>query len=232
MLYIPPGALLRNPETGDMVQGAPFMDGITILLTILFFIPGLVYGLIAKTIRSTTDMATMMVQSMASMGSFIVIVFFAAQLLAYFDWSNLGTIFAITGAELLQGQSGVVLIIGIILIGVVLNLFIGSASAKWAILAPILVPMMMLLGYHPGFTQMLYRIGDSISNPITPMLPYFALVLVLAQKYVKDMGMGTLLAALLPYSVFMGIGWTLFMVGWYLLGWPVGPGAPIYLEGG
>ncbi|OAV51173.1 aminobenzoyl-glutamate transporter [Enteractinococcus helveticum] len=232
LLYIPPGALLRNPETGDMIQGAPFMDGITILLTILFFIPGLVYGLIAKTIRSTSDMATMMVQSMASMGSFIVIVFFAAQLLAYFDWSNLGTIFAIIGAELLQGQSGVVLLIGIILIGAVLNLFLGSASAKWAILAPILVPMMMLLGYHPGFTQMLYRIGDSISNPITPMLPYFALVLVLAQKYVKDMGMGTLLAALLPYSVFMGIGWILFMIGWYLLGWPVGPGAPIYLEGG
>ena len=106
---------------------------------------------------------------------------------------------------------------------------IGSASAKWAILAPIFVPMMMLLGYHPAFTQTIYRVGDSITNPITPMMPYMPLLLSFAQRYVKNFGMGTLIAALLPYTLAFSVVWTLFLIIWYLLGWPVGPGGPIHL---
>ena len=138
-----------------------------------------------KVFTSTKDLGKMLADSMASMGSFIVIVFFAAQLLAFLEWSNLGVIVAVKGAAILQGQNGIVLILGIILLSALINLLIGSASAKWGILAPIFVPMLMLVGFHPAFTQMLYRIGDSISNPITPMMPYLPLLLSYAQNMIK-----------------------------------------------
>ena len=170
-----------------------------------------------------------LVESMATMASFIVVVFFASQLLSYVSASNMGAILAIRGAELLQGQDGIVLILGIIAISAVVNLFVGSASAKWAILAPIFIPMMMLLGYHPAFTQMVYRIGDAVTNPITPMFPYFALVLTYAQRYDKKLGIGTFISTLVPYSLAMGLVWTAMMVVWYLLGWPMGPDGPIHL---
>ena len=166
---------------------------------------------------------------MSTMGPFIVIVFFAAQMLAYFTWSNLGTIMAIKGAEVLKGANGVILILGVLVLSAGINMLMGSASAKWAILAPILVPMLMLLGYHPAFTQVIYRVGDSITNPITPMMPYLPLLLSFAQRYQKDIGIGTLIAALMPYSVAFGIFWTLLLILWYLLGIPVGPGGPIHL---
>lgn len=228
-LSIPSNGLMRNAETGSLLNNSPLMNGIALLITILFFVPGLIFGIMAGTIKNTRDMGRMMTESMASMGNFIVIVFFASQMLAYFSWSNLGAVIAIKGAELLENQNGVALIIGIVVLSSLVNILIGSASAKWAILAPIFVPMMMLLGFHPAFTQMIYRVGDSITNPITPMMPYFPLVLGLAQKYDKKMGMGTLISALLPYSIAMGIGWTLFLIIWFLIGLPVGPGGPIHI---
>ncbi|WP_209320168.1 AbgT family transporter [Leisingera caerulea] len=169
-----------------------------------------------------------MAESMATMASFIVIVFFAAQMLAYFSWSNLGQIMAIKGAEALEDQNGFVLIIGIIFLVTMLNLVIGSASAKWAILAPIFVPMLMYLGFHPAFTQMLYRIGDSITNPITPMVPYMPLLLSFAQRYVNGIGIGTLIAALLPYSIAFAATWVVMILLWYLTGWPLGPDGLIF----
>ena len=228
---IPEGSFLRNAETGSLVNDAPLMNGIGFILAVFFFIPGLVYGIVAGTIRSSSDATKMMVDAMASMANFIVIVFFAAQMLAYFGQSNLGAIMAIKGAEALEGQSGITIIIGIIVISAFINIFIGSASAKWAILAPIFVPMMMLLGYHPAFTQMIYRIGDGITNPITPMFPYFALVLSYAQRYDKKIGIGTFISTLVPYSLLMGIVWTIMMIVWYLIGWPVGIDGPIHLPG-
>lgn len=229
ILTVPEGAFLRNAETGSLIEKSPLMNGIVFILALIFFFPGLVYARIAGTAKNGKDIARMMSDSMSAMGPYIVIVFFAAQMLAFFNWSNLGTILAIKGAEALQGQSGITLIIGIALLSTSINMLIGSASAKWAILAPIFVPMMMFLGYHPAFTQMIYRVGDSITNPITPMMPYMPLLLAFAQRYVKNFGMGTLIAALLPYSIAFAIIWTIFLVGWYLLGWPVGPGGPIYL---
>lgn len=226
---IPESSFMRNAETGSITTNSPLMNGIGLLLAIFFFVPGLIYGVRVGTVKKSSDVTKMMTESMAQMASFIVIVFFASQMLAYITASNLGAILAIHGANLLQDQHGVVLIVGIIVISAFINIFIGSASAKWAILAPIFVPMMMLLDYHPAFTQMIYRIGDGITNPITPMFPYFALVLAVAQRYVKKIGMGTFIATLLPYSIATGVVWTLMMIVWYLIGLPVGPGGPIYL---
>ncbi len=161
----------------------------------------------------------MLGDAMGTMGSYVVLVFFAAQMLAYFSWSNLGPIIAIKGANALEAvnASGIPLIIGFILLAGLINLLIGSASAKWAILAPVFVPMFMLLGYDPAFTQMLYRIGDSFTNPITPMLPYLPLLLAFAQRYDKNAGLGTLLSALLPYSIVLFFAWTILLIVWYLM---------------
>lgn len=228
---IPENSFLRNAETGSLTTASPMMNGIALILAIFFFIPGLVYGIKAGTIKESKDATKMMVDSMGTMAYFIVIVFFASQMLAYITASNMGSILAIKGAELLEGQNGIVIILGIIFLSAFVNLFIGSASAKWAILAPIFVPMMMLLDFHPAFTQMVYRIGDSITNPITPMFPYFALVLSYAQKYDKKLGIGTFISTLVPYSLIMGLGWIVLMIGWYLLGWPVGVEGPIHIGG-
>ena len=229
LLSVPEGAFLRNAETGSLIEKSPLMNGVVFIIAILFLVPGIVYARIAGTAENGRDIARMMSESMSGMGGYIVIVFFAAQMLAFFNWSNLGTILAIKGAAILHGQSGITLIVGIVLLSAGINLMIGSASAKWAILAPIFVPMMMLLGYHPAFTQTIYRVGDSITNPITPMMPYMPLLLSFAQRYVKNFGMGTLIAALLPYTLAFSVVWTLFLIIWYLLGWPVGPGGPIHL---
>ncbi|WP_414043973.1 AbgT family transporter [Macrococcus sp. EM39E] len=228
-LAIPENGLLRNPKTGSLIEEAPLMDGIVPIITVLFLVPGIVYGITAGTMRTTKRFAEMIGESMSSMGGFIVIVFFAAQMLAFFTWSNLGTIIAIKGAQLLEGQNGVVLILGILILSATINLLIGSASAKWAILAPILVPMLMLLGIHPAFTQVIYRVGDSITNPITPMMPYLPLLLSYAQKYDKNIGIGTMIAALMPYSIGFAIFWTILLLAWFFLGWPVGPGGPIHM---
>lgn len=231
VFLIPENGILRNQETGSIIQESPFMDSIVFIITILFFVPGLVYGLVSKTITSSQDFGKMLGDSMATMGSYIVLVFFAAQMLAFFNWSNLGPLIAIKGADLLQALniSGIPLVIGFILLTGLVNMLIGSASAKWAILAPVFVPMFMLLGYDPAFTQMLYRVGDSFSNPITPMLPYLPLLLAFAQRFDKNAGLGTLISALLPYTIILFFTWTVFTIIWFLLGFPVGPGGPIQL---
>ena len=229
ILTVPEGALLRNAETGSLIEKSPLMNGIVFIIALLFFFPGLVYAFVAGTAKNGRDISRMMGDSMANMGTYIVIVFFAAQMLAFFNWSNLGIIIAIKGAALLEGQNGITLILGIVALSAGINMLIGSASAKWAILAPIFVPMMMLLGYHPAFTQMIYRVGDSITNPITPMMPYMPLLLSYAQRYSKNIGMGTLIAALMPYTIAFAIFWTLLLIGWYLMNWQLGPGGFIYL---
>lgn len=227
---IPEGGAFRNAETGSIMTKSPFMNAIGTVIAVVFFVPGFVYGWKAKKFSNTKELASFMNASMSSMGGYIVIAFFAAQMLAYFNWSNLGVIMAIKGAELLQGQSGTALIIGMIIVVALINLFIVSASAKWAILAPIFVPMFMLLGYHPAFTQMIYRIGDSITNPISPMNAYLPMLLSFAQKYDKKAGIGSMLAGLLPYTIFIGIAWTILVLTWFYLGLPVGPGGPLMLK--
>lgn len=226
-----PNGILRNQETGSILQESPLMDSAVLLITVLFFIPGLVFGLLMKNIDGTKGFAKMLGDSMGSMGQYIVLVFFAAQMLAYFDWSNLGPILAVAGSDFLQSinLTGIPLFIGFILVVALINLLIGSASAKWAILAPVFIPMFMFLGYDPAFTQMLYRIGDSVTNPIAPMMPFLPLIIMYAQRYQKDIKLGTVIANLLPYSIALLIAWSIFIIIWFLIGLPVGPNGPIYL---
>ncbi|WP_026879492.1 AbgT family transporter [Ignatzschineria larvae DSM 13226] len=229
LLAIPESSFLRSPESGSLIDG-PLIKGVAVVIAVIFFVPGLIYAVITKKAKSSKDIVEMMNRSMAGMSTFIVIVFFSAQMIAIFAWSNLGLIIAIKGASLLEHQSGFVLIIGFIFITSLINIFIGSASAKWALLAPIFVPMFLFLGYHPAFTQILYRIGDSITNPITPMMAYLPLLLTFAKKYDKNMGLGTLISNLFPYTLALGLIWTIFVLIWYWTGLPVGPGGPIHLE--
>jgi aminobenzoyl-glutamate transport protein len=170
-------------------------------------------------------------KAMETLGVYLVLVFFAAQFVAFFNWTNLGLIFAIHGAEILRtaGLGTIPLIVAFVLVSATINLFMGSASAKWAIMAPVFVPMLMLLGHTPEFTQAAYRIGDSTTNLISPMMSYFALIIAFMQRYRSDSGVGTLVATMLPYSVTFLAGWTILLVIWILLGLPVGPDAPLYL---
>lgn len=229
---LPEGALLRNPETGDLLH-SPFLNGIVGIIFLAFLLPGIAYGIATRSMRNDTHVINAMGKSMSTLGVYIVLVFFAAQFVAYFSWTNLGIITAIKGAELLKaiGLTGIPLVLSFILVASIMNLFMGSSSAKWAVMAPIFVPMFMLLGFTPELTQAAYRIGDSTTNVITPMMSYFALIIAFAQKYVKDAGIGTIIAVMLPYSITFLLGWSLFLVVWILLDLPVGPGATLYLEG-
>jgi aminobenzoyl-glutamate transport protein len=225
-MTLPKNAILRHQETGELII-SPFMSSIVPIMLFAFFIPALAYGIGAKVIKSDKDVAEHLNKSMAGMGGYIVLAFVAAQMIAFFGKSNLGPILAIKGAEFLKGIGfeGLPLLLGFILMAAMINLLIASASAKWALLAPVFVPMFMLLGYSPAFTQVAYRIADSITNPITPMLAYFAIVLTFAKKYDKNIGMGTLISVLLPYSIAFSIFWIILFAIWYFLGLPLGPGS-------
>jgi aminobenzoyl-glutamate transport protein len=193
---------------------------------------GLAYGVGARTVRNDSDVVRAMGKAMETLGVYLVLVFFAAQFVAFFNWTNLGLIFAIKGAEGLQaaGLGTIPLLVAFVLVSATINLFMGSASAKWAIMAPVFVPMLMLLGYTPEFTQAAYRIGDSTTNIISPMMTYFALIIAFMQRYQPDAGLGTLVATMLPYSVTFLVGWTLLLIVWIVAGLPVGPGAGLYLQ--
>lgn len=204
--------------------GAPLMGSIVPLIFVLFLLPAVVYGIAAGTVKSSKDVIEGMTKSMQDMGYYLVIMFFIAQFIYSFSASNLGILLALEGAELLQasGLPGSVTIIGIVLLTALLNLFVGSASAKWALLAPIFVPMLMQLGISPDLTQAAYRVGDSTSNIITPLMPYFPLVVVYCQKYVKSTGIGTLVAMMLPYTLTFIVAWTAFLLLMWGLEVPLG----------
>ena len=228
----PSDGILRHPDTG-LVAGSPFLKGIVVFIFITFAIPGFVYGRVVGTMRNDRDVIDAMSKSMSSMGMYIVLVFFAAQFVAFFKWTNLGTILAVNGATLLQAMNltGPEVFVLFILMCAFVNLSLGSSSAQWAITAPIFVPMLMLIGYAPETIQAAYRIGDSVTNLITPMMSYFGLILAVAVKYKKDMGIGTLIATMLPYSIVFFFGWVaLFYVWVFVFNMPVGPGSPIYYQ--
>jgi aminobenzoyl-glutamate transport protein len=204
--------------------GAPIMQSIVALIFFLFLIPGMVFGYIAGTLRGMKDVIQGMSQSMQTMAYYLVIMFFIAQFVYAFGASNLGTLLALAGAEALKGlqEYPSVLIVGIVLLTGFVNLFVGSASGKWGLLAPIFVPMLMTLGISPDLTQAAYRVGDSSTNIITPLMPYFPLVVVYCQRYVKDTGIGTLAAMMLPYSLWFLAAWTVFLLIYYAIGLPLG----------
>ncbi|MEF3082476.1 AbgT family transporter [Luteimonas sp. SMYT11W] len=210
-----------------LVAAAPVMQSIVALIFVLFLLPGVVYGYIAGTVKTHRDIIAAMTKSMSGMGYYIVIAFFIAQFLAGFNGSGLGTLLAVEGADFLKGL-GLPMwltIIGLILMTGVVNLFIGSASAKWALLAPIMVPLMMQLGVSPDLTQAAYRVGDSMTTILTPLMPYFPLIVVFCQRYVTSAGIGTLVSIMIPYSIALSILWTLFLLAFWGLGIPLGVGA-------
>jgi len=204
--------------------GAPIMASIVPLIFCLFLLPGVVYGVRAGTVKSSRDIIEGMTRSMQSMAYYLVIMFFIAQFLYAFSQSNIGILLAMEGAALLKslGLPSALTIIGIVLLTGLLNLFVGSASAKWALLAPIFVPMLMELGISPDLTQAAYRVGDSTTNIITPLMPYFPLVVVYCQRYVKSSGIGTVTAMMLPYSVSFIFLWTIFLLLYWASGLPLG----------
>lgn len=226
---VPENGVLRS-EAGT-VAGSPFLKSIVAFIFVFFAIPGFVYGRIAGTMKTDRDVIDAMSKSMSSMGMYIVLVFFAAQFVAFFKWTNFGQVFAVAGADFLQnvGLTGPGLFFAFILMCGFINLMIGSASAQWAVTAPIFVPMLMLVGYAPETIQAAYRIGDSTTNIITPMMSYFGLILAVATRYMKNLGIGTLIATMLPYSICFIAGWSVLFYVWvFLFGLPVGPGAATY----
>lgn len=230
LTIIPENGVLRNPETGEILN-SPFLRGIVTFIFVFFLIPGFVYGRVTGTMKDDKGIIEGMSNSMSTLGLYIVIVFFAAQFVAFFGWSNLGQIFAVKGSEFLEdiGLTGPSVFIGFIIISGTVNLMLGSASAQWAVTAPIFVPMLMLIGYSPEVIQAAYRIGDSVTNIITPMMSYFGLILAFATKYDKNMGIGTIISTMLPYSMLFFVSWVLLFFLWvFVFQMPVGPEAPTY----
>lgn len=230
---IPADGLLRDPETGGILH-SPFFKGIVVAIFLIFFVPGLIYGIITGTIKNDKDVVRHMSNAMKGMGAYIVLVFFAAQFVYLFRHSNLGIVFAINGAAWLKsvGLTGMPLIVGFVLLAAFINLFMGSASAKWAIMAPVFVPMFMLLDYHPGVAQAAFRVGDSVTNVITPMMSYFALIVTFAQKYDEKYGIGTIISMMLPFTFIFLVAWIIIIGIWYFTGFPLGLDGPIYLNTG
>ncbi|MGP5374195.1 AbgT family transporter, partial [Psychrobacter alimentarius] len=227
---VPADGILRNAETG-LLSGSPFLKGIVVFIFVFFAIPGYIYGKITGSIKNNQDVVDAMSHAMSSLSIYIVLVFFAAQFTAFFNWSNLGSVMAVSGATFLNdiGLTGPFLLIGFILICAVVNLMLGSASAQWAVTAPIFVPMLMLTGYAPEMIQAAYRIGDSTTNIITPMMSYFGLIMAVAIRYKRNTGVGTLMAMMLPYSIAFLVGWIILFCVWvFVFGLPVGPGAETF----
>ncbi|HUP46599.1 MAG TPA: AbgT family transporter [Thermoanaerobaculia bacterium] len=224
----PADSPLRSPDGELTAAAAPLMQSIVPLIFLLFLIPGVVYGYVAGTVNSHRDIIKGMSKAMGTMSYYIVMAFFAALFIAAFGQSNLGALFALKGATWLQamGLPAQMTILGIIVLTAMVNLLIGSASAKWALLAPIFVPMLMSLGLSPELTQAAYRVGDSATNIVTPLMPYFPLVVVFCQRYVRNSGIGTLVSTMLPYSITFLVAWTIFLVGYWMLGIPLGLQAP------
>lgn len=225
---VPANGVLRIAgETDTLKALAPFLSAIVALIFVAGAVIGIAYGVGAGTIKSDTDVVNGMSKSMQTLGSYLVLVFFAAQFVALFNWTNLGLIFAVEGAELLKalGLPKIPLLLGFILLTATVNLAMGSASAKWALMAPVFVPMFMLLGYSPEVTQTAYRVGDSVTNIISPMMSYFAIVIAFLQRYEPKAGIGTVVATMIPYSITFFIGWSALFALWIFMGWPLGPGA-------
>lgn len=232
IIALPPDSVLRD-SVGQLTSfEAPLMKALVPLIFIVFVVPGIVYGLISKKFKGSKDIIEAMTNSMKSMSYYIVMVFFAALFIDAFGSSNLGALLAIKGAALLKAiaMPKIITVLGIILLTAIINIFVGSASAKWALLAPIFVPMLMALGISAEMTQAAYRIGDSASNIITPLSPYLPLIVVFAQKYVKKTGIGTIVSMMFPYFIGFIIGWTILLIAFWLLNIPLGIEAEYFYQ--
>jgi aminobenzoyl-glutamate transport protein len=224
LLTLPPGAPLRNPDTGALIGTSPFMNGLIALIMVLFLTTGAAYGIGAGSMKNITDIIKAIEKALSGLGGLIFLFLLISQFVAYFNYSNMGTILAVKMADVLRDSNigPLWLLIGFIVVVAIVDLLITGAIAKWAIFAPIFVPLLMKLGVAPEAVLAAYRVGDSPINSITPLNAYFALVVVFAQKYDKNAGVGTVVSLMLPYVVWILVVWTLLFVAWYLSGLPWG----------
>jgi aminobenzoyl-glutamate transport protein len=225
-LTLPPGAPLRNPDTGDIIGDSPFMSSLIVVISAAFLAAGIAYGRAVGTVKGSVDVLGMITKSWASLVSLLFLFLLIAQFIAYFDFSNMAQVAAVWLGDILEDLDlgDVWLLIGVMVVTILVNLLIPAKIAKWAILAPIFVPLMLRLGIEPQTVLAAYRVGDSPTNVLTPLMPYFALIVVFAQRYQKDAGIGTVIALMIPYTLVLTVAWTLFFIAWYALGIPVGPG--------
>ena len=225
---IPEDGFFRGSDGGILTS--PLIKGVVAMLFLTAGATGLTYGITTGSFKNDTDVMNGMASSMRTLATYFVLVFFAAQFVAYFKWSNLGIILAVEGADMLMSSDlGLIpLMILFIILSASINMLMGSASAKWAILAPIFIPMFMIMGYSPELSQVVYRIGDSVTNVISPMMSFFALIIAFVQKYDPKAGIGTIIATMVPYSIAFFVIWVILLVGWLLLGLPLGPDAGIH----
>ncbi|MEM6569507.1 MAG: AbgT family transporter [Planctomycetota bacterium] len=237
LLVVPDGAPFREPNAAAdatvVERIRPVLKSVVALIFVFFIVPAIVYGRITGSMRNDRDVIDGMAKAMGSMGLYLVLVFFAAQFVAFFKWTNLGLILAVAGANFIESAnlSGPIVFLPFILMCCFVNLMLGSASAQWAITAPIFVPMLMLSNYTPEVIQAAYRIGDSTTNIITPMMSYFGLILAFATRYDRRLGIGTIVATMLPYSIAFLLGWIVLFYTWVFgFGLPVGPGTELYLS--
>jgi para-aminobenzoyl-glutamate transporter family len=229
VLTVPSNAVLRNPETGELVGNSPFMQSILVIITLMFLVAGVCYGKGAQTITTSTGFIEAVIKTFAGLAGLIFLLLIISQFIAYFNYSNMATVAAVNLADWLESSSiGVLpLLVGFILVTFLLNIIIPGVLPKWAIFAPVFVPLFLRLGVQPQTVLAAYRIGDSPTNVITPLMVYLPFIVLIAQRYKKDAGVGTVISLMIPYTIVVAIAWTLFFVVWYLLGIPLGPGAPV-----
>ncbi|MEY3896799.1 MAG: hypothetical protein RLZZ214_2319, partial [Verrucomicrobiota bacterium] len=224
LLTLPAGAPLRNPDTDALIGSSPFMNGLIAVIMVIFFVTGAAYGFGAGTMKNSTDVIKAIEKAVAGLGSLIFLLFILSQFIAYFNYSNIGTIMAVSMADVLKNASvpALVLLLGFIVVVSIIDILITGAIAKWALFAPIFVPLLVQLGVAPEAVLAAYRVADSPMNVVSPLNAYFALVVVFAQKYDPKAGVGTIIALMIPYVVAIYVVWTLAFIVWFLLGLPWG----------
>jgi aminobenzoyl-glutamate transport protein len=232
LLTVLPDAPLRDPVTGDVIGDSPFMDSLIVIITLIFFAAGLAYGRGAGTLTTSDEVLASITKSWAGLAALLFLFLLIAQFIAYFNYSNMAKVAAVKLGDWLESANigALWLLIGFVFVTALVNFIMPAAIAKWAILAPIFIPLFLRLDVAPQTVLAAYRVGDSPSNVITPLMAYFPLIVIFAQRYRRDAGIGTVVSMMLPFVVALSIVWTLFFVAWYLIGIPLGPGSPVHVD--
>lgn len=229
LLTLPPGAPLRNPETGEIFGNSPFMTAILVIISLFFGVAGYAYGKGAHTITGSVQAINAVVKTYSGLAGLIFLLLIIAQFIAFFNYTNIATVLAVVLADALEtaGLGPIPLLVGFVIVTALLDIIIPGVIPKWAIFAPIFIPLFLRLGIAPQLVLAAYRVGDSPFNVITPLMAYFAVIVVFAQRYEKTAGVGTIVSLMIPYSVILLLAWTVFLVAWFVLGIPLGPGSPV-----
>jgi aminobenzoyl-glutamate transport protein len=230
-ITLPPGAPLRDPETGDIIGVTPFMDSLLFIISMSFLLAGIGYGIGARTFTSSNDVIAAVVKTFSGLSGLVFMLLLIAQFIAYFNYSNIPSVLAVALADLLTaaGIGALPLLIGMIVVILLLDVIMPGLIPKWAIFAPIFIPLFIQLGVPPQTGLAAYRVGDSPLNVVTPLMVYLPFMVTIAQRYQKDAGIGTVIALMLPYVVIIALVWIALFVVWFLLGIPLGPGYPVQL---